>query len=106
MEARYSDLNIFPTAWLQVPLSAVLLLFELTHDYFIIIPTLASVGISYWVASFPIAAVLQPLLPVPGLWAKDASTVPPSTSAVQVLWSPKTELSKLYRVDRLAGVVG
>jgi hypothetical protein len=48
----------------QVPLTAVLLLFELTHDYFIIIPTLASVGISYWVASFPLAAVLRPLSPV------------------------------------------
>lgn len=48
----------------QVPLTAVLLLFELTHDYFIIIPTLASVGISYWVASFPLAAVLRPLLPI------------------------------------------
>jgi H+/Cl- antiporter ClcA len=40
----------------QVPLTAVLLLFELTHDYFIIIPTLAAVGISYWTASLPIAA--------------------------------------------------
>jgi H+/Cl- antiporter ClcA len=40
----------------QVPLTAVLLLFELTHDYFIIVPTLAAVGISYWTASLPIAA--------------------------------------------------
>lgn len=37
----------------QVPLTSVLLLFELTHDYFIILPTLAAVGISYWVASLP-----------------------------------------------------
>ena len=42
----------------------MLLLFELTHDYFIIIPTLASVGISYWVASFPMAALLRPLSPL------------------------------------------
>ena len=48
---------------MQLPLTAVLLLFELTHDYFIIIPTLASVGISYWVASFPLASVLEPLSP-------------------------------------------
>ena len=34
----------------------MLLLFELTRDYFIIIPTLAAVGISYWTASLPIAA--------------------------------------------------
>jgi len=40
----------------QVPLTAVLLLFELTQDYFIIVPTLAAVGISYWTASLPIAA--------------------------------------------------
>lgn len=39
----------------QVPLTSVLLLFELTHDYFIILPTLAAVGISYWVASLPAA---------------------------------------------------
>lgn len=31
----------------------MLLLFELTHDYFIIIPTLGAVGISYWVSSLP-----------------------------------------------------
>ena len=37
----------------QVPLTSVLLLFELTHDYFVILPTLAAVGISYWVASLP-----------------------------------------------------
>ena len=48
----------------QVPLTAVLLLFELTHDYFIIIPTLASVGISYWVASFPMSALVKPLSPL------------------------------------------
>lgn len=40
----------------QVPLTSVLLLFELTHDYFIILPTLAAVGISYWVASLPAAS--------------------------------------------------
>ncbi|EIE24595.1 Clc chloride channel [Coccomyxa subellipsoidea C-169] len=64
----------------QVPLTAVLLLFELTHDYFIIIPTLASVGISYWVASFPVASLLQPLSPVFRLWPSDMAS-PLSTSA-------------------------
>ena len=39
----------------QVPLTSVLLLFELTRDYFVILPTLAAVGISYWVASLPAA---------------------------------------------------
>ncbi|DBA85167.1 TPA: hypothetical protein ACH3X2_005881 [Trebouxia sp. C0005] len=40
----------------QVPLTSVLLLFELTQDYSIILPTLAAVGISYWVASLPAAS--------------------------------------------------
>lgn len=35
----------------QVPLTSVLLLFELTRDYLIIVPTLAAVGISFWVSS-------------------------------------------------------
>ncbi len=65
---------------MQLPLTAVLLLFELTHDYFIIIPTLASVGISYWVASFPLASVLEPLS---RLLASAPSSV--SISASQVL---------------------
>ena len=63
----------------------MLLLFELTHDYFIIIPTLASVGISYWVASFPLASVLRPLSPLlrllpsaPSAASMSASQVPPT----------------------------
>ncbi|KAK9800336.1 hypothetical protein WJX73_004667 [Symbiochloris irregularis] len=48
----------------QVPLTAVLLLFELTHDYSIILPTLGAVGLSYWIASLPtLATALQQLLP-------------------------------------------
>lgn len=35
----------------DVPLTSILLLFELTRDYLIILPTLAAVGISYWVSS-------------------------------------------------------
>jgi len=34
-----------------VPLTAVLLLFELTRDYLIIVPTLGAVGISFWISS-------------------------------------------------------
>ncbi|KAG7666594.1 putative Chloride channel protein CLC-f [Nannochloris sp. 'desiccata'] len=34
-----------------VPLTAILLLFELTRDYLIIVPTLAAVGISFWISS-------------------------------------------------------
>lgn len=35
----------------NVPLTSILLLFELTRDYLIILPALAAVGISYWVSS-------------------------------------------------------
>ena len=41
---------------MQVPLTAVLLLFELTHDYSIILPTLGAVGLAYWIASLPTTA--------------------------------------------------
>ena len=33
-----------------VPLTSVLLLFELTRDYLIILPTLAAVGIAFWLS--------------------------------------------------------
>lgn len=36
----------------EVPLTSILLLFELTRDYLIIVPTLVAVGISYWVSSY------------------------------------------------------
>lgn len=40
-----------------VPLTAVLLLFELTRDYLIIVPTLAAVGISFWISSLAAPSV-------------------------------------------------
>lgn len=35
----------------QVPLTSVLLLFELTHDYRIVLPLLGAVGLSSWITS-------------------------------------------------------
>lgn len=35
----------------KVPLTSVLLLFELTHDYRIVLPLLGAVGVSSWIAS-------------------------------------------------------
>jgi H+/Cl- antiporter ClcA len=35
----------------DIPLTGILLLFELTRDYLIIVPSLAAVGISYWISS-------------------------------------------------------
>lgn len=58
----------------------MLLLFELTHDYSIILPTLGAVGLSYWIASLPAtAATLKQLLP------DDAQShlIPPSTTPWQ-----------------------
>ena len=34
----------------RVPLTAILLLFELTHDYRIIVPLMGTVGVASWVA--------------------------------------------------------
>ena len=63
----------------------MLLLFELTHDYFIIIPTLASVGISYWVASFPLASVLEPLSPLSRLLPSVSSSAGSQVSSTSHL---------------------
>ncbi len=35
----------------DIPLTGILLLFELTRDYLIIVPSLAAVGISYWIST-------------------------------------------------------
>lgn len=35
----------------QVPLTSVLLLFELTRDYHIVLPLLGAVGLSSWISS-------------------------------------------------------
>ena len=36
----------------RVPLTSVLLLFELTRDYALILPTLAAVGLSFWAVQY------------------------------------------------------
>lgn len=36
----------------RVPLTSVLLLFELTRDYALILPTLLAVGLSFWAVQF------------------------------------------------------
>lgn len=38
----------------QVPLTSVLLLFELTQDYRIVVPLLGAVGLSSWITSFQV----------------------------------------------------
>ena len=45
----------------QVPLTSVLLLFELTRDYLILVPTLVAVGISFWVSSLAGVSLATPL---------------------------------------------
>eukprot|EP01024_Parvocaulis_polyphysoides_P024802 TRINITY_DN22630_c0_g1_i5.p3 TRINITY_DN22630_c0_g1~~TRINITY_DN22630_c0_g1_i5.p3 ORF type:complete len:104 (+),score=23.29 TRINITY_DN22630_c0_g1_i5:145-456(+) len=35
----------------RVPLTAIVLLFELTRDYNIVLPTIAAVGIAFWTCS-------------------------------------------------------
>ena len=65
-------------AMAQVPLTAVMLLFELTHDYFIIPPTLGAVGLAYWVASLPdTTQLLARLLPGGPAAADEQAAAPP-----------------------------
>ena len=41
----------------RVPLTSVLLLFELTRDYALILPTLAAVGLSFWAVQYCLRAL-------------------------------------------------
>ena len=57
----------------QVPLTSVLLLFELTRDYLILVPTLAAVGISFWVSSLAGVSLASPLSSAPTAPVKPAA---------------------------------
>ena len=61
-----------------VPLTSVLLLFELTRDYLIIIPTLGAVGISYWISSLAAPAM-------------ERADKPSAKSLLSRLWMQKGE---------------
>lgn len=70
----------------------MLLLFELTHDYNIIVPTLGAVGLAYWIASLPTtAAALQQLLPED----TDAQLKPPSSTPMQISDDPESVTEQL-----------
>ncbi|CAI5987163.1 unnamed protein product [Closterium sp. NIES-65] len=62
----------------QVPLTSVLLLFELTRDYRIILPLMAAVGIAAWIAA---PATTPPSSPSPTAPAAAAAAVPVSAAA-------------------------
>ncbi|MFM7324791.1 MAG: chloride channel protein, partial [Nodosilinea sp.] len=64
----------------RAPLTAILLLFELTHDYRIVLPLMAAVGLSTWLAER-----------LPG-WSAAASDAW-QTTAVTTLAKPETEAS-------------
>lgn len=70
----------------QVPLTAVLLLFELTQDYAIIAPTLGAVGISYWLSTLLRKAVLSPVTAAPAPAA--TPTFPAATLGRMALPTP------------------
>ncbi|CAI5989289.1 unnamed protein product [Closterium sp. NIES-64] len=69
----------------QVPLTSVLLLFELTRDYRIILPLMAAVGISSWLAS---TAARKPRRPQPGGVTVFAPSNSPSSSSSSFPSSP------------------
>ena len=111
------------TGKVQVPLTAVLLLFELTHDYFIIPPTLGAVGLAYWVASLPdttqlLARLLpggapqvggSPTVPLPAPWQSQADAQSMSRQlGMQVSPRQAEEVgpSACVRVDRQRGSPG
>lgn len=72
----------------QVPLTSVLLLFELTQDYRIVLPLLAAVGTSSWITSSRIKRtelgdgkkVNESSLKIQQSDASNSSTSPPSSS--------------------------
>ena len=79
----------------RVPLTAVLLLFELTHDFRILLPLMAGVGLSSWVASTsggPASLFIAP----PPLSSKKLNETesikrPASTNDTAVLSNPSPE---------------
>ena len=77
----------------QVPLTSVLLLFELTRDYRIILPLMGAVGLSSWIASSSTKKNKR---------AKNDLTLSPGSSLVSVLQTSQS--SQIPNVTGLAAV--
>ena len=77
----------------QVPLTSVLLLFELTRDYRIILPLMGAVGLSSWIASSSTKKNKR---------AKNDLTLSPGSSLVSVLQTSQS--SQIPNVTDLAAV--
>ena len=77
----------------QVPLTSVLLLFELTRDYRIILPLMGAVGLSSWIASSSTKKNKR---------AKNDLTLSPASSLVSVLQTNRS--SQSLNVTGLAAV--
>ncbi|KAI5060189.1 hypothetical protein GOP47_0024609 [Adiantum capillus-veneris] len=96
----------------QVPLTSVLLLFELTRDYRIIIPLMAAVGVSSWVASTSAKKPQQSKKPylqekpmqvkVPSALTESASKVSEVVSKTNSLQSDSVETSQSDQDMRVA----
>jgi H+/Cl- antiporter ClcA/CBS domain-containing protein len=61
----------------RAPLTAVLLLFELTHDYRIVLPLMAAVGLSIWLVEY-----LHPQVVIDNTPPASDVAIPPSESTV------------------------
>lgn len=74
-----------------MPLTAILLLFELTRDYTILLPTLGAVGLSYWVS-----IALDPS-------GKTDSSLPANPTAAGPPTSPRSALEDVSTIPARLG---
>jgi CBS domain-containing protein len=111
----------------RAPLTAVLLLFELTRDYRIVLPLMAAVGLSIWLVEYlhpqiiidntpdsePLVAPAEPSLPVSLLVAEAMQPVPlqipgvlPLLDAVQALLTHRCHSALVLDEDeQLIGIL-
>jgi len=61
----------------RVPLTSVLLLFELTRDYALILPTLAAVGLSFWAVQYCLRALAAVAAYTPDFGEERGDEAPP-----------------------------
>ncbi|MBF2046340.1 MAG: chloride channel protein [Leptolyngbya sp. IPPAS B-1204] len=66
----------------RAPLTAILLLFELTHDYRIVLPLMAAVGLSIWLVEYLHPQIVIDNSPQPEVEAISTEEVPISTVLV------------------------
>ena len=79
----------------RAPLTAILLLFELTHDYRIVLPLMAAVGLSIWLVEYLHPQVIIDNSPAPQPETPEAEATPPIASTLTVAEAMQSEPLKL-----------